>query len=212
VNDTLATAYFNNDDGIGPVITRTGDATVNLVVGASYSDAGATAADAIDGAVTVQVTNPVNTAIAGTYTITYNASDAAGNAATQVSRTVIVAAVPSGSTFAGWSGGATLDAANLGKYGIGGATNISAASEKPVATVDGTTLSLSAIVRTNDTNLTVVGEAGGSLTNWSTSGVSVTASTNTNGVPDGCQRQVFSVDRTNNPTKQFLRLKATLAP
>ena len=100
----------------------------------------------------------------------------------------------------------------MGKYGIGGATNISAASEKPVSAVDSNTLSLSAIVRTNDTNLTVVGEAGGSLTNWSTNGVSVTASTNTNGVPEGHQRRVFSVDRTNSPTKQFLRLKATLQP
>jgi hypothetical protein len=37
-------------------------------------------------------------------------------------------------------------------------------------------------------------------------------STNTSGVPDGHQRQVFSVDRTNSPTRQFLRLKATLEP
>ena len=121
-------------------------------------------------------------------------------------------AVPPGSTFAGWSSNATVTSELVGKYGIGGATNLTGASEKPVSAVDSNTLSLSAIVRTNDTNLTVLGEAGGSLTNWSTNGVSVTASTNTNGVPEGHQRQVFSVDRTNSPTRQFLRLKATLAP
>jgi hypothetical protein len=124
----------------------------------------------------------------------------------------ILTVTAAGSTFSGWGGGAETNSALVGKYGIGGATNLSAASEKPVSAMDSNTLSLSAIVRTNDTKLTVVGEAGGSLTNWSTNGVSVTASTNTNGVPEGHQRRVFSVDRTNSPTKQFLRLKATLQP
>jgi hypothetical protein len=120
--------------------------------------------------------------------------------------------LPTGSTFAGWSSGAATNSELVGRYAIGGATNSSAASERPVEGVDSNVLSLTAIVRTNDTNLSVVGEAGGSLTNWSSNGVSVTASTNTNGVPDGCQRQVFSVERTNSPSRQFLRLKATLAP
>ena len=129
--------------------------------------------------------------------------------------TISVTDVPEGSTstFAGWAGsGTATNSETVGKYAIGGAPNISGASEQPVATMDSNTLSLSAIVRTNDGKLAVVGEAGGSLTNWSTNGVSVTASANTNGVPEGHQRQVFSVDRTNSPNRQFLRLKATLAP
>jgi hypothetical protein len=125
---------------------------------------------------------------------------------------ITVTDVAEGATFSGWSSNATVTSELVGKYGIGGATNISAASEKPVSAVDSNTLSLSAIVRTNDTKLTVVGEAGGSLTNWSTNGVSMTPSANTSGVPDGHQRQVFSVERTNGPTRQFLRLKATLQP
>ncbi len=125
----------------------------------------------------------------------------------------VLTVTQAGSTFAGWAGGGTATNSELvGKYAIGGAASSSSASEKPVSTVDSNTLSLSAIVRTNDAKLTVVGEAGGSLTNWSTNGVSVTASPNTNGVPEGHQRQVFSVDRANSPTRQFLRLKATLQP
>ena len=108
VNATIDTAFFNNDDGIGPVITRTGDATINLAVGDSYTDAGATATDVIDGTVTVTPSGTVNTAVAGTYTITYNASDAAGNAATPVTRTVVVAA-------------ADLLADYLGGFGLTGA-------------------------------------------------------------------------------------------
>ena len=208
---TLPLALFSRDDGIGPVITRTGPATINLTVGDSYTDAGATAADAIDGSVTVTPSGTVDTSVAGTYTVTYNASDAAGNAATSVTRTVIVAAA-SGSTFAGWSSNALVTTELVGKYGIGGATSSSAASERPEPSLDSNTLSLSAIVRTNDAKLKVEGEASGSLTNWSTNGVTMTASPNTNGVPEGHQRQVFGVDRTNSPTRQFLRLKATLAP
>jgi hypothetical protein len=63
-----------------------------VLVGDPYADAGATATDAIDGDVTsrIVVTNPVNTAVIGTYTVTYNATDRSGNKATPVTRTVRV--------------------------------------------------------------------------------------------------------------------------
>ena len=79
-------------DTTPPVITLLGSPTVNLTAGNSYTDAGATALDNVDGDITskIVVVNPVNTSTAGTYTITYNVSDAAGNAAAQVTRTVIV--------------------------------------------------------------------------------------------------------------------------
>ncbi len=79
-------------DTTPPVISLLGSATVNLTVGDSYTDAGATALDDVDGDITshIVVVNPVDTSTAGTYTVTYNVSDAAGNNATQVTRTVIV--------------------------------------------------------------------------------------------------------------------------
>jgi len=129
--------------------------------------------------------------------------------------TISVTDVPEGSTstFAGWAGsGTATNSETVGKYAIGGATSVSGSSEKPAIALDSNTLSLSAIVRTNDSKLTVVGEAGGSLTNWSTNGVSNTVAGSQVGVPEGHQRRVFSVDRTNSSTKLFLRLKATLLP
>jgi hypothetical protein len=72
-----------------PVITVTGDTTVNHEQGTTYSDQGATAQDAVDGSVTITVTGSVEAA-AGTYTLTYSATDKAGNTAT-ASRTIIVA-------------------------------------------------------------------------------------------------------------------------
>ena len=79
-------------DTIDPVITLVGSATVTLTVGQSYTDAGATASDNKDGNITANIvtSGTVNTAAEGTYTITYNVSDAAGNTATPVTRTVIV--------------------------------------------------------------------------------------------------------------------------
>ena len=81
-------------DAIPPVIYLIGDATITIMKGDTYIDAGATATDNIDGTITSNIitTGTVNNTIAGTYTITYNVVDAAGNAATPVIRTIIVLA------------------------------------------------------------------------------------------------------------------------
>ena len=77
-------------DPIAPVITVTGG-TATIYVGDSYTDAGATATDNFAPAnPTVVVVNPVDTAVIGTYTVTYNATDTAGNAAAEKTRTVNV--------------------------------------------------------------------------------------------------------------------------
>ena len=78
-------------DTTAPVITLSGGA-VTLTVGDSYTDAGATATDDVDGDITANIVtdNPVDTGTAGTYTVTYNVMDAAGNAAAEVTRTVTV--------------------------------------------------------------------------------------------------------------------------
>lgn len=80
-----------------PVITLNGPDTINLFIGDDYEDTGATALDDIDGDITNSIVtggDTVDTNVAGTYTITYNVSDAAGNPAEEVTRTVIVSEVP----------------------------------------------------------------------------------------------------------------------
>ncbi len=83
-------------DTTKPVITLIGEATVTLTVGEVYIEAGATATDDRDGDITTSITihDPVDTAIAGTYTVTYDVNDSAGNAAETVSRTVTVQTPP----------------------------------------------------------------------------------------------------------------------
>ncbi len=80
-------------DTTPPVITLIGSANISLELGDSFSDPGATASDNVDGDLTSSIVvggDTVDTNTAGTYIITYNVSDAAGNAATQVTRTVTV--------------------------------------------------------------------------------------------------------------------------
>ncbi|WP_158596871.1 immunoglobulin-like domain-containing protein [Aquimarina sp. BL5] len=75
-----------------PVISLTGDAAVTVEAGSTYADAGATASDSLDGDITadIVIVNPVNTAVPGVYTVTYNVNDTAGNDAIQVAREVTV--------------------------------------------------------------------------------------------------------------------------
>ena len=80
-------------DVIPPVITILGrNPVTSLRVGSvMYKDAGAIATDNVDGNLTasILVNNPVNTSVAGTYTVTYSVTDAANNTGT-ATRTVIV--------------------------------------------------------------------------------------------------------------------------
>ena len=75
-----------------PVITLLGDDPVTIEVGDTYTDAGATATDNYDGDITssIETVSNVDTAVVGTYTVRYNVSDASGNAALEVTRTVTV--------------------------------------------------------------------------------------------------------------------------
>ncbi|WP_460220493.1 reprolysin-like metallopeptidase [Psychroserpens sp. MEBiC05023] len=93
VEDYTVIIEGSGPDTVAPVITLNGSASISLNLGDSYNDQGATASDNVDGDLTSSIIvggDVVNTNIAGTYVITYNVSDAAGNAATEVTRTVTV--------------------------------------------------------------------------------------------------------------------------
>ena len=77
-----------NDD-IPPVITINGSNPATVELGATYSDAGATALDAYHGVTSVSSSGSVDTSTVGSYTITYTATDLDANTAS-ASRTVNV--------------------------------------------------------------------------------------------------------------------------
>ena len=87
-------------DHIPPVITMTADGnitdTATIELNSVYTDPGATATDLVDGIITdkIKTVNNVDTSTVGTYTVTYNVTDAEGNAATERVRTITVRDVP----------------------------------------------------------------------------------------------------------------------
>jgi hypothetical protein len=152
----------------------------------------------------------------GGYGVTFTPTDTANyNTATTTANVTVNAG--SGTTFAGWSGGASLDSNSLNKYAIGGASSLTATDGvQPASTSTGGNLVLTAIVRTDDPKLAVVGEAVTSLVNYAPGGTVSTvngssAGIDQTGVPAGCEKQAFSVPQGAD-SRKFLRLKATLAP
>jgi len=93
----------------------------------------------------------------------------------------------------------------LVEYALGGGTNGNDQSLLPVATLSGSSLSMSAVVRTNDTNLLIYPEANLDLvsTNWTSSGF--TTNISTSGVPDGFARKTYEFNASTN-RRAFLKL------
>lgn len=69
-------------DTTAPVITVLGNNPETILLGSTYTDAGATAIDDKDGTRSVATVGTVNTKFPNVYTITYTATDIAGNSAT----------------------------------------------------------------------------------------------------------------------------------
>src|SRR5699024_11590124 len=80
-----------SEDTIAPVISLNGDNPMELEVGETDDEPGATAEDDVDGDVSdaIEVSGDVDTSTVGKYEVVYTVSDAAGNEATET-RTVNV--------------------------------------------------------------------------------------------------------------------------
>jgi Domain of unknown function (DUF5011) len=196
-------------DTIKPVITLLGANPQLVANGAVYADLKATVTDNVDASREITGTGTVNTALAGDYTITYNASDAAGNAAIQVTRTVRVAA-PLGTTYSSWLNGASASDAALLDYVFGAtAPGALAASLKPTVAVTGGYLVLTYYVREGTVGLTVTPKTSADLAlgagGWSTAeDVAEVATTTVNGV--SVRKHTARV--LVSGLKKFLRIQA----
>ncbi len=106
-------------DAVIPEMILRGDDPFNVPAGTSFVDPGVTATDNIDGDISSSViaTGNVNTAVVGTYTVTYDVMDFAGNSATPITRTVIVT-VATGTGGGGGGGGAIAPLTVLFALGV----------------------------------------------------------------------------------------------
>ena len=79
-------------DTMPPIITLHGSHNMTIPLNSAYVEPGYTAIDDVDGDIThnVTITSSINTALAGTYTLYYDITDNAGNAAIQMIRTITV--------------------------------------------------------------------------------------------------------------------------
>jgi hypothetical protein len=85
-----ANRTVNVVDTISPVIVVNGPNPMTVECHTSFTDPGATATDSCAGSFPASASGTVNVNVPGTYTITYNATDPAGNPATPMTRTVNV--------------------------------------------------------------------------------------------------------------------------
>ena len=101
-----------NDDSENqaPTLTLLGDVIMNIFMGSTFTDPGATATDTEDGDLTPKIVKggAVNTSTLGTYFLTYGVTDSGGLSAPTTTRTVNV--VPEGCTANCGGGGGTDNA------------------------------------------------------------------------------------------------------
>lgn len=85
---------MNVVNGAIPVLTLVGSGLIQIASGSTYTELGATYTDAEDDAsgsiLTVTISGSVDTSTAASYTLTYNVTDTAGNAAIPITRNVNV--------------------------------------------------------------------------------------------------------------------------
>jgi hypothetical protein len=118
-----------------------------------------------------------------------------------------------GMTFNQWSGDLAPTPELVMVYGIGAAADPQSVGAEPVPSWDGGWLEISALVRTNDPSLTVVGEAVEEVIDFGGAAVATIEgqpADDQTGVPEGHQHQRFRVP-ADTPQK-FLRLHLQLAP
>ena len=226
-------------DTTPPVITLIGEVTVSVTLGTQYDDEGATAVDNIDKFLTAFIedsgtVDAVDTSKEGTYVITYDVTDAAGNKAVQVTRTVIV---KSSDPFYQWMADLPAEqqkpdsdpdndgVPNLLEYALGGdAATADRAVFLPVLDASGSNLVLTfyRIKSTLDSSVTIEPQITTSLdVTWSKDGLTLTGAlqgVQQSTLPDGkayaqsrFERVQVTADtsKSNAGSKQFIRIAVT---
>jgi len=205
---------LDQNDTTKPVINLIGASSVNVDYGASYADLGATVDDNKDATRSLNGVGSVNTLVPGSYTITFNATDAAGNVADTVTRTVVVGpapvtdgyalylsnnGVPAGTTFNAKVNGVTVGLA----YAFGssnGSPRSNGVTAVPV--MSGNQLTYTFDVK-DDPALTVTYQTSSDLVTWS---AAQAVSTGTGSAPSGFLTKQAQATGTG---KLFIRINVT---
>jgi hypothetical protein len=134
-----------------------------------------------------------------------------GGAGQVVLTVVEIANVPQ-TAYASWSDNAEVTSESVYKYAFGAADATSAPKEM-TSSITPTTLSLTAVVRTDDSKLVITPKSVSSLSGtWSATDpvISVGNAADQSGLGKGLVRKVYSVERGID--KRFLKLEAVYIP
>jgi len=197
--------------GLDPATATVGDLPRTLI--ATSSSALPVTLISSDSNVATIIGNTLNIVGVGTATLTATQTgDGNYEAAVPVSVSLTVSAAP-GTTFASWSGNAAVTSDLVSRYAFG-ALSKSSAPEKISSSITPTTLSLTAVVRTDDPKLVITPKSVSSLSGtWSGTDpvISVVNAADQSGLETGLVRKVYSVERGID-SKRFLKLEAVYTP
>jgi hypothetical protein len=195
-----------------PATATVGDAAKTLI---ATSSAGLTVAltSSDTRVATITSGNTLNIVGTGTTTLTATqAGDGSYDAALPVS-VILTVSAPSGTTFASWSANAAVTSDLVNRYAFGAADKNSASQNTTSGVANGK-LSLTAVVRTDESKLVITPKSTDSLTGtWSatTPAITVSNAADQTGLGTGLVRKVYSVEQGID-SKRFLKLDAVYTP
>jgi len=196
--------------GLDPATAKVGDAARTLIA-TSSSGLPVTLTSSDSNVATITSGNTLNFVGAGTCTITATQlGNTSYEAATPVA--LILTVSPGGTTFANWSGNEAVTSDLVSRYAFGAVSKTSA-PEKTTSSITSTTLSLTAVVRTDDPKLVITPKSASNLGTWSATDpvISVVNATDQTGLGTGLVRKVYSVERGID-SRRFLKLEAVYTP
>jgi len=198
--------------GLDPATAKVGDAARSLIA-TSSSGLPVTLTSLNPNVATITSGNTLNFVGVGSATITAKqAGNSSFEAATDVEVLLTVSAAPV-TTFVSWSGNEAVTSDLVSRYAFG-ATNKTSTPEKITSSITATTLSLTAVVRTDDPKLVITPKSVSSLSGtWSATDpvISVVNAPDQTGLGTGLVRKLYSVERGID-SKRFFKLEAVYTP
>jgi len=196
--------------GLDPATAKVGDAARTLIA-TSSSGLPVTLTSSDSNVATITSGNTLNFVGAGTTTLTATQTGE-GNYEAALPVSVILTVSPGGTTFANWSGNEAVTSDLVSRYAFGAVSKTSA-PEKITSSITATTLSLTAVVRTDDPKLVITPKSASNLGTWSATDpvISVVNATDQTGLGTGLVRKVYSVERGID-SRRFLKLEAVYTP
>ena len=207
----LAKADQSITFGLDPATAKVGDA-VRTVIATSSSGLLVTLTSSASNVATMDG-NTLNFVGVGTTTITATQT---GDGNYEAAMPVSVSLTVSPGGFSSWNGGsATMTSALLLKYALGGASSSTGVSEATTSSLESSTFTMTAVVRTDDSSkLSIVPKATTSLSATWDYPVTTTGEidgVSQAGVATGCERKMFTVSRASN-TKIFMKIEVSYTP